>query len=317
MNNLANGTMILNLPERNRKESLFANGIALAMAIIIVQLGILNTITDLFMPRVAVNMECELIPKTISNDAIVVNGLIYTGISTVTYDIMNMVITPTQTISEIPVEEEEVIVYDFENTGYTTSQLNVRQKPSTDSDVVHTLRWNEEVKYSIYDDEWCVISYNDTNCYIARKYITDNPSSYESIIQVSGDKRKSLESFRKITSRSSIQYKIQMSSTTADNGFRMYKGLYEIAIGTGYNAKAGTFVDVVLTDGTIINCIVGDIKANCDTNKSNTIGNDGSCVEFIVDMGKVAKDIKQSGDASDIDGWSSKVAELRFYAHTI
>ena len=93
--------------------------------------------------------------------------------------------------------------------------------------------------------------------------------------------------YQKVTSKSSNQYKVLNSVyawTDKNTGLRMYKDRICIAIGQGYNAVAGDYVDIVLDDNTIIKCIVGDMKAVVDTDESmryHTI--DGSVVECIVD----------------------------------
>ena len=64
----------------------------------------------------------------------------------------------------------------------------------------------------------------------------------------------------------------------------MYEGRYCIAVGTAYAKKIGTYIDVVLEDGTILNCILGDVKSDAHTDETHRFhAVDGSVVEFIVD----------------------------------
>lgn len=295
-----------------RKETFFDDLIALLLAMIIVQVGVLFDVVDIIAPREVYPLELKyekVATARLEEDMVFVDNLVYAGAILDTHNINN-IIPVQQSISE----NKEV--YKFENTGYTTAALNIRAKASTESEIVNTIGWNEPVQYSVYSNEWYVIEYEGQECFIYSKYVSDNKAEYNKI-SVFGDKRKSLESYSAITDKTSKQYRIQQSSTTDSEGFRRYKGRYEVAIGTAYNAPVGTYFDAVLSNGTVIECIVGDIKQDCDTNVTNTIGNDGSCLEFIVNIGKVNSEIKSSGNASNKEGWLSEVVEIRVYPHTI
>ncbi len=55
----------------------------------------------------------------------------------------------------------------------TTSSLNVRSEPSTDSDILGTLNQNAEVEYiRAINDEWALISYEGQEAYVASQYLT-------------------------------------------------------------------------------------------------------------------------------------------------
>lgn len=93
--------------------------------------------------------------------------------------------------------------------------------------------------------------------------------------------------YRKVTCASSVQYKLLNSSeayTDANTGFRMYKDRICIAVGQGYGLAAGDYVDVVMANGSVIKCIVGDMKqvAHTDPTMRWHIA-DGHVLEFIVD----------------------------------
>ena len=60
--------------------------------------------------------------------------------------------------------------YSFDSVGYTTSRLNVREKPSMDSDVIEILEFNTEIKYDSYNEDWAVIKHNDTATVIMSGY---------------------------------------------------------------------------------------------------------------------------------------------------
>lgn len=90
-----------------------------------------------------------------------------------------------------------------------------------------------------------------------------------------------------VTCKASNQYKFLYSDkayTDEKTGLRMYEGRYCIAVGTAFTSKIGTKIDVVLENGDILNCILGDVKSDAHTDSSHQFhAIDGSVVEFIVD----------------------------------
>ena len=144
-------------------------------------------------------------------------------------------------------------VYDFENTGYieVNTQLNVREEPNTDSEILTTLTWMNKVNYSIINDDWAIILLDDNNVGdIASKYITDTEKSYSKTYDISGDKAKTFMDYRTITDRTSRQYSLQLrASTNEENGLRMLRGRYMVAVGSYFGCSVGQFIDVVLSDG--------------------------------------------------------------------
>ncbi len=94
---------------------------------------------------------------------------------------------------------------------------------------------------------------------------------------------KSYMSYKCIKDKSSKQYKFQQKSETGDYGIRVVKDRFCIAIGSYYTTKIGKKVDLIMKNGKIIKCILGDCKNDKDTDKSNRQNKNGSIVEFIVD----------------------------------
>lgn len=109
-------------------------------------------------------------------------------------------------------------------------------------------------------------------------------------------------SYTAITDESSVQYgvnRLDGAYTDEETGMRMKECSYEdddyyyVAIGQGYGFYSGDYVRIFFADGTSIKAIVGDSKANCDTDPSNRYQKyDGSVVELIVDG-----DLKQKPEA--------------------
>lgn len=126
---------------------------------------------------------------------------------------------------------------------------------------------------------------------------------------------KSYMDYRCIKAKDTNQWKLQRMCTTTDLGLRTYNGRYCIALGTGFNAPAGTYVDVVLENGNVLQCIVGDIKANKDTNSSNRQHlTDGSIVEFLAHSPTIWYYTNNMGTVGYIDYFSGDVEEIIVYS---
>ena len=112
--------------------------------------------------------------------------------------------------------------------------------------------------------------------------------------------------YRTITDGSSVQYQLQETARTDLYGFRRSDDeRYMVALGTYYaGQEAGRRLTVVFDNGESINCVVGDIKADCHTDESNRfceVGDELGCIlEFIVDVDKLPEDVRISGDCSKV-----------------
>lgn len=88
-----------------------------------------------------------------------------------------------------------------------------------------------------------------------------------------------------ITSTTSTQYKLreQAGMNFDEEGFGRINGRYVIACTTTYG-QVGDYVDFYQADGTIIPCIIGDIKNQNDAGCNEWGHLDGTCIiEFVVD----------------------------------
>lgn len=217
------------------------------------------------------------------------------------------------------IKEEEVIKYDCSVLGYTTSNLNIRKYASIESDIISVLPMYSKIYFSYIEnnDEWVVIEYNNEYAYLAKKYIKEGEvkkTNYTSK-NVYGDKRKSYMDWKCITNKRSLQWKLQHQyAYTESNGVRAVNGRYCIAVGSYYTHSIGQYVDVVLENGLIIPCIIGDAKNDLHTINNHSLGLDGGAVEFVVDTKSLPSMARRMGDVSYIsDKWRSKVVEIRIY----
>lgn len=205
----------------------------------------------------------------------------------------------------------------LDKIGYINAiSLRIRERPDINSNTIDYLYWGNEIKYSIYNDDWVVIQRNDDKyLYLSKQYVVDKMPEYKSK-SAEGDKRKTFMDYRTITDKGSPQYRLQKNCAYTDTstGIRMVDGRYCIALGSYYTHKVGRYVDLVLENGTVLKCILGDRKADKDTLNDHSIHTDGSISEFIVDENYVPILARQMGDMSyAVDGWLSKVVEVRIY----
>ncbi len=91
-----------------------------------------------------------------------------------------------------------------------------------------------------------------------------------------------------ITAKSSNQYKLREAAgmNFDEEGFAKIGDRYVVATTTTFG-KVGDFIDVYQEDGTVIKCVIGDIKSQGDAGCTKWGHNNGRCVvEFVVDKSK-------------------------------
>lgn len=204
--------------------------------------------------------------------------------------------------------------------GYTTTNVNVRTKPSTKSKKVGVIEFNKKIDYIHVTKKWVKIKYNDKYRYVCKQYISNKKQKFKTIIIPNSSGFKSYMPYAAITLKGSKEYKLQREyAYTGKYGIRQIKGRYCVALGTAFNTKVGTYVDLQLKNGAIIPCIVADTKANKDTEKNNITTSHNGCVsEFIVNTNKLKKTAKLMGDISYCNKkWNSPVAKVKIYKKNV
>jgi hypothetical protein len=127
---------------------------------------------------------------------------------------------------------------------------------------------------------------------------------------------KSFEDYRQITSTSSPHYELQREhARTGTYGIRMVDGRFCIALGSYFTEEIGQYVDIILENGTVIPCILGDQKADAHTDALHIAHRtDGSVVEFIVDRNALPERAQARGNISYCcDEWNSPVVQIKVY----
>ena len=199
---------------------------------------------------------------------------------------------------------------------YTTTTINVRNAPSESSEIVGTILFNDSVSCYAYNDKWSETIYNNQKCYVSIKYLSEIPCLYTDY-SCPRDLRKSYMPYN-IFNKNSNQYKIQCMAYNGNYGIRMVDGRYCVAIGNGFDIEVGDYVDITLSNGIIIPCIISDVKADKDTDKARIKTADGSIAEFIVNTSIISHNTSIMGDISySCDEWKSNIVAIRRYEKNI
>ena len=222
-------------------------------------------------------------------------------------------------ISNVMVEHiNSTIVEEYYN-GWTTTNVNVRNEPSTDSEVLEVYSFNTPIQYYKFNDEWAKIVYPTGYAYMSLQYISNEKLNYRDYTVPITSGFKSYMPYTAITNKASKQFKLQQMASTGAYGIRTVNNRYCVAIGTAFNAQVGTYFDLILANETVISCIVSDIKADKHTDKNNMITVSNGCLtEFIVNSSALDRNAKRMGDISYCcDEWNSRVEKIRVYDKNI
>lgn len=232
------------------------------------------------------------------------------------YSISNVAIA-----SNISFVASEFISKSFSNMtkeeGWLSSNANIRELPNLDSNIIDVWNYGEKISYyQINDNNWCAVIHDNNVAYIHKSLISETeivPINYVEY-EVPNNTIKSYMSYKKITYKYGNEYKLQEIAYTGNYGVRQVDDRYCIAVGSAYTKEVGTYIDLVLENGTVIPCILGDCKDDKDTDSSHRITYDGSLAEFIVDDKQISRSVKKMGSLNyACDEWNSKISKIRIY----
>lgn len=200
------------------------------------------------------------------------------------------------------------------------TNVNIRKQPSTESKVIGHVSFNKKILVSkSHDNDWYVVSYKDSIGYINKKYVSKQKCDYKSF-DVPYAKKKTWMSYTTITSKNTRQYKMQHSiAYTGKYGIRMVDDRYCVALGSHFGCEIGQYFDLVLANGTVISCVMGDVKKDINTDAANIITVDSNCLsEFIVDRPLLKYEAVRDGDVSSCcEEWKSHVVKIRVYKKVV
>lgn len=137
---------------------------------------------------------------------------------------------------------------------------------------------------------------------------------WQSMDVPSGDHSfKAQESFRVFQNPKTMQWQMQQKAWTDENGFRRYgeEGHYMVAVGSYYASECGTVLRFTLENGKQFTAVVGDQKDDRHTDGRNQYCmQNGSLVEFIVDLDRISDYSRRRGDMSFSGGMEGKVVRV-------
>lgn len=213
-------------------------------------------------------------------------------------------------------QKKKNVFKEKKETVYATANVNIRADVNKKSKKLGLLIEGSSIlRLGTYTNGWSKVLYKNKTSFIKSKYLTTN-KPYISMATPTHNSFKSYMPYTAITNKSSPQYKLQQLAYTGDYGIRMVNGRYCLAVGSYYTTKIGTYIDLVLANGTIIKCILADCKADAHTDTTHRQNPNGSITEFIVDINKLNKKAKQMGDISYCnENWHGEIAEVRIYKY--
>ena len=203
-------------------------------------------------------------------------------------------------IEKKPVVMEEIkdtkMVYD----GWIEADnVEVKGKPNKNSKSVGTLDFNDKISYTVYNDNWLEVKYDNKTAYISNNGIAEKEVECELYYAPNTSGFKSYMDYRAITCTGSEQYALQQIATTNEYGIRTVDGRYCVAVGSHYTSEIGQYFDLVLANGTVIECVLGDQKANIHTDSDNIVTAHNGCMsEFVVDSNALSSEVKSRGNVS-------------------
>ncbi|WP_295215298.1 hypothetical protein [Ruminococcus sp.] len=140
------------------------------------------------------------------------------------------------------------------------------------------------------------------------------PIDDQSLFDIQETWFKAYMDYRTITDISSAQYELQQSAWTDEHGLRRIGDDYLVAMGTGWLEEGcGERFLVTLEGGETFTVVVGDIKADCDTDPTRRYRNCGggaNVLEFIVDTWCMTSEAKNAGTVSVYAELEGNIAEI-------
>ncbi|MBO4703940.1 MAG: hypothetical protein J5617_03855 [Bacilli bacterium] len=152
---------------------------------------------------------------------------------------------------------------------------------------------------------------------VGTKY-TDDPN---------GHTWKPYARYQKITNKNSVEYKLREKEKTDENGMRYLidpNGVKRYCIALepmwagGQSVDIGRCIDILMTNGTTLHCVLCDCKRTEKSwKKEGWYGSQGELIEFIVDMNKLPDKPRLNGDISylskEFEGGITSITVLDLY----
>ena len=212
-------------------------------------------------------------------------------------------------------EEKEEVYLD----GWTIyERVEIKTEPDIHAENIVVFPYNTFINFTMLDNntEWAKVNINEKEVgYIQLKNISFNKNEYCDFSIPSYSGFKSYMDYRTVTSTTSLQYQLLSIYGYSDNGFRKVNGRYCIAVGSYFNTTIGQYIDLILENGVVIKCVMGDLKADIHTEENNIFTSlNNCCSEFIIDINELDPYVANAGNISKANpSWDSPVKYIRVY----
>lgn len=129
---------------------------------------------------------------------------------------------------------------------------------------------------------------------------------------------KTYMGYQAVTNTRSAQYALlngEFAYTDENTGLRMYDdgtgARYCIAMGSYYTTTIGQKIDLVMDDGHLVHCVLGDAKADIHTNSTHQYGSfNGDVAEFIIDDNVYYGLCDGSGTVNWVSGLAGSIVKV-------
>ncbi len=193
---------------------------------------------------------------------------------------------------------------------YVKNDAEVRKKPIVKAPKIGKIYALDSVRTLETEDGWTEIRYKGKTRYVKRRCLTKKKPRYVTK-PAPENSFKSYESYRPLRYS---QGRLQRKAHTDENGLRKVGNRYCIAMGSYYATRIGCKIDLLMSDGDVVKCILADQKSDRHTDsRHQKHRTDGSLVEFVVDKQKLARKVKRYGDISKIRRFQKSVRKVRVY----
>ena len=203
-------------------------------------------------------------------------------------------------------------------TYYTKKEVTMYSKISDDGRLFKktlSIPKGKKIKVVKKTKNVAMIKYGDFTGYCKSRYVTAKKKKNYIYKDTPQNNFKSFMSYRTITDTSSKQYALQQKAYTGNYGIRMVGDRYCVALGSYYTTKIGTKFDLIMENGSVIKCILADVKADIHTDSTNRITVANGCIsEFVVDMSALNRNALRDGTISSCDKqFKGRIKKIKIY----
>ena len=225
-------------------------------------------------------------------------------------------------VSNVYNHNKEQNIEDIYINGWVKNDtIYIYTEPSFSSSISGVLTYNEVIEFTPIKEtkEWVKIKFMDVTGYVLISNLSLEKNSYVDFEIPTYSGFKSYMDYRTVTVPTSAQYNLLNTYGYSDGGFRKVNDRYCIAIGSYFNTSIGQYIDLILENGIVIKCIMGDLKADIHTENNNIFTSANKCCsEFIVDLNTLDPYVAKTGNISKNNpSWDSPVKYIRVYNENV